>query len=130
MAAYPESHLDLLSADVAVLSTKGHDGYPQVTALWFLYDEDGVVRLSLNTARQKLKNLRADPACTLFIFDPASPYRTLEIRASAEIEPDADYAFADKLAAKYGGVDLRNNDRPGETRVVVSLHPAKVNVWG
>ena len=64
------------------------------------------------------------------ILDTANPYRTLEVRARAEIMPDADYAFAKKLGAKYGGADLRTNDRPGETRVVVSLQPIKVNTWG
>lgn len=130
MVAFPESHRDLLQADVAVLATIGQDGYPQVTALWFLFDEDGILKLSLNTTRQKVKNLQANPQCTFFVLDPANPYRTLEVRARAEIKPDAEYRFADKLAAKYGGVDLRSNDRPGETRVVVSLHPIKVNTWG
>jgi PPOX class probable F420-dependent enzyme len=130
MTTFPESHQALLKSDVAMLATIGQDGYPQVTAIWFLFDEDGVLKLSLNTARQKVKNLQAHPECTLFILDPANPYRTLEIRARAEIQPDADYAFAKKLGAKYGGADLSTNDRPGETRVVVLLQPVKVNTWG
>lgn len=130
MTTFPESHQDLLKADVATLATIGQDGYPQVTAIWFLFDEDGVLKLSLNTTRQKTKNLQAHPECTLFILDRANPYRTLEIRARAEITPDPEYTFAQKVGAKYGGVDLRNNDRPGETRVVVALRPIKVNVWG
>ncbi len=129
MTTFPESHQDLLNADVAILATIGQDGYPQVTALWFLYD-DGTIKLSLNTSRQKVKNLQAHPECTFFILDTANPYRTLEVRARAEITPDSDYAFAKKLGAKYGGVDLSANDRPGETRVVVSLQPVKVNTWG
>jgi len=129
MAAFPASHQDLLKADVAMLATIGQDGYPQVTALWFLFD-DGTIKLSLNTTRQKVKNLRAHPECSFFILDKANPYRTLEVRARAEITPDADYAFAKKLGAKYGGADLSTNDRPGETRVVVSLQPIKVNTWG
>ena len=36
---------------------------------------------------------------------------------------DDDYAFADRLGAKYGGVDLRNMDRPGERRTVVDDQP-------
>src|SRR5262249_40352840 len=56
MPAYPESHRDLLDAPVAMLATQSANGYPQVTALWFLY-EDGEIKLSLNTARQKVKNL-------------------------------------------------------------------------
>ena len=31
---------------------------------------------------------------------------------------------------EYGGADLSANDRPGESRVVVSLQPVKVNTWG
>lgn len=127
MSTYPTSHQDLLASPIATLSTIGTDGYPQVTALWFLQDEDGVVKLSLNTTRQKVKNLREHPECTLFIIDPATPFRTLEIRANAEISPDLDYAFADKVGRKYG-VDIRNFDQPGAQRVVIALHPTKVNV--
>ena len=126
MTSFPETHRDLLKSDVAILTTKGQDGYPQVTALWFLFDEDGMVRLSLNTTRQKVKNLRAHPECTLFILDRANPLRTLEIRARAEMKSDADYTFADKLGHKYGA-DIRKMDPPGEQRVVVTLRPTKVN---
>ncbi len=129
MTTFPESHQDLLQAEVGTLATIGPDGFPQVTALWFLFDDD-TLKLSLNTSRQKVKNLQVRPECTLFILDPANPYRTLEVRARAEITPDPDYAFAKKLGAKYGGADLSANDRPGETRVVVSLQPVKVNTWG
>jgi len=102
-----------------------------VTALWFLLDQDGTIKLSLNTARQKVKNLQANPNCTFFVIDPSNPYRTLEIRAKAELTPDPEYQFADKVAKKYGSdIDLRKNDKPGETRVVVSLQPTKVNAWG
>ena len=130
MTSFPESHRDLLDAPVAILATVGHDGYPQVTALWFLFDDDGVIKLSLNTTRQKVKNLRAHSECTFFILDTANPYRTLEVRAQAQITPDPDYVFAKKFAAKYGNVDLSANDGPGESRVVVSLQPVKVNTWG
>lgn len=129
--AFPESHRDLLTAPVAVLATHGHDGYPQVTATWFMFDEeDGLLKISLNTTRQKVKNLQANPQCTVLIVDPASPYRTLEVRGRAEITPDPEYAFADRVGAKYGGTDFRAIDPPGESRVVVTLLPVKVNTWG
>ena len=130
MTTFPESHQDLLTAPVAVLATSGPDGFPQVSALWFLYDDDGYLRISLNTTRRKVKNMQDRPEVTLFIMDPASPYRTLEVRARAEITPDPDYEFATKVGNKYGGVDMRSNDRPGESRVMVTLHPVKVNTWG
>jgi PPOX class probable F420-dependent enzyme len=129
MTTVPESHQDLLKADVGMLATIGPDGYPQVTATWFLFD-DGLIKLSLNSTRQKVKNLQAHPECSFFILDTANPYRTLEVRARAEIQPDVEYEFAKKLAAKYGGAEFWTRDRPGESRVVVSLQPIKVNTWG
>ncbi|HSH82047.1 MAG TPA: PPOX class F420-dependent oxidoreductase [Herpetosiphonaceae bacterium] len=128
MATIPESHRDLLETDTAMLATLGPDGFPQVTATWFLLD-DGTVKLSLNTSRQKVKNLDKNPECTFFVLDRANPYRTLEIRARAAISPDVDYAVADKVGKKYG-MDVRAMDQPGQYRVVVSLTPVKVNTYG
>ena len=125
MADIPASHQDLLDAQVATLATVGRDGRPQLSEVWFLND-NGELRVSLNTARQKVKNLRRNPACTLFIVDPGTPYRYLEVRGDAEISPDDDYAFADRVGAKYGA-DLRTRDNPGETRVAVTVRPARVN---
>jgi len=101
---FPASHHDLLRTDVATFVTIGSDGFPQATALWFLY-EDGLLKLSLNTTRQKTRNLQRDPHVTLFILDRANPYRTLEVRARAEVAPGDDYAFADRVgqSAAFGG---------------------------
>jgi PPOX class probable F420-dependent enzyme len=126
MARVPDSHRDLLDAPVATFATVGADGRPQLSAVWFLADGDSV-RLSLNSARQKTKNITARSEATLFILDPANPMRYLELRGDASIEPDDDYAFADQVGAKYGGVDLRNMDQPGESRVVVTIKPVRVN---
>lgn len=124
MAEIPESHTDLTQQPVATLATIGPDGRPQVSAVWFVI-EDGAPRVSLNTTRQKTKNLMANPAVTLFILDP-SGYRYLEVRGDAVLEPDDDYEFADTVAAKYGGADLRQMDGPGESRVAVTIEPAHV----
>lgn len=87
------------------------------------------MRLSLNTDRQKVKNLQANPKVSLLIFGE-SPYKYLELRGDAEISADPDYEFADKVGTKYGGADLRTMDKPGETRVVVTIHPQRVIAWG
>jgi PPOX class probable F420-dependent enzyme len=129
MPDIPESHKDLLQAPVAVLATNGPGGQPQVSALWFLYD-DGKIKISLNNSRQKVRNLQRDPRCTLFILDPKNPYRTLEIRARASLTPDPDYAFADHFGKKYDNADLRAMDQPGQSRVVATLEPLKYNTWG
>ena len=125
----PESHKDLLNAQVGVLGTIGASGRPQLSAVWFLA-EDETVKISLNTSRQKVKNLLANPKVSFMIIDPANPYKYVELRGDAEITPDADYAFADKLGAKYGGADLRERDNPGDARVVVAIKPARIVSWG
>jgi PPOX class probable F420-dependent enzyme len=128
MTTIPDSHRDLLNAQIAVLGTVGASGRPQLSGVWFL-TEDDAVKFSLNTTRQKVKNLEANPKASVLIFDEKSPYRYLEIRGDAEVTPDPDYEFADKVGAKYGS-DLRTRDKPGDSRVVVTIHPARVVAWG
>ena len=129
MPEIPASHRVLLeTTPIVILATNGPGDFPQVTATWFLV-EDGTIKISLNTSRQKTKNLQRDPNATLFFVDPNDPYRTLEIRARATVEPDRDHAFADRFGAKYGA-DLRTMDRPGEERVVVSFAPVRINTYG
>jgi PPOX class probable F420-dependent enzyme len=127
MTTIPDSHRDLLQQQVAVLGTIGASGRPQLSGIWFLAEDD-TVKVSLNTARQKVKNLQANPKVSLLIFGE-SPYRYLELRGDAEITPDDDYSFADKVGAKYGA-DLRTRDNPGDTRVVVTIRPTRVVAWG
>ena len=123
--AIPENYRDLLAAEVATLATVGADGRPQSSEVWFLAEGD-TVSISLNSSRQKMKNLLRHPACSLLILDLGMPYRYLELRGDAEITPDPDYVFADKVGAKYGA-DLRVHDQPGQTRYVVTIRPARVN---
>jgi PPOX class probable F420-dependent enzyme len=125
MTAIPASHRDLLDGQFATLATIGPDGRPQLSEVWFLAEGD-TVSLSLNSARQKTKNLMSDPRANLFLLDLANPYRYLELRGDAELSADDDYAFADLLGAKYGS-DLREHDRPGQSRVKVTIRAARVN---
>jgi PPOX class probable F420-dependent enzyme len=120
----PPSHKDLLDARFATLATIGADGAPQLTEVWFLA-EDRELKLSLNTSRLKTRNLQARPQCSLFILDLENPYRYVDVRGRARIEPDEDYAFARRVGEKYDS-DLREHDRPGESRVVVTIEPQNV----
>jgi PPOX class probable F420-dependent enzyme len=128
MTTIPDSHRDLLSAPIAVLGTIGASGRPQLSGVWFLAEDDAI-KFSLNTARQKVKNLQANPKASVLIFDEKSPYRYLEVRGDAEITPDPDYEFADKVGAKYSA-NLRDRDNPGDTRVEITIRPSRVVVWG
>jgi len=124
MIDIPISHQDLLQSSVATFATIGPDGLPQLSEVWFLY-EDGSLALSLSSGRQKTKNLKARPACCLLILDLAVPQRYLEVRGDAQVTLD-DGSFVERVGKKYE-TDLRAYDQPGDQRVVVRITPRRVN---
>ncbi len=128
MPEVPASHRDLLDAQFATIATIAPDGRPQLSEVWFLAEE-GKVRVSLTTERKKVRNLRANPAVSVLILDLANPLRYVELRGDATVEPDDDFAFAQRLGAKYGA-DLRSFTPPEMGRVVVTIEPKRVTTWG
>src|SRR5919204_4130757 len=124
MNDFPESHRDLLDSQVATFATIDDDGFPQLTEVWFLHDDDHV-KVSINTSRAKLRNLEQRPRCSLLLLDLQNPYRYLELRGSARVEPDDDRSFAGKVGEKYGA-DLTEYDAPDVGRVVVTIEPEKI----
>jgi PPOX class probable F420-dependent enzyme len=123
----PESHRDLAEAPYATLATIDRDGYPQLTEVVFLYDDDGKFKVSLNDSRHKTRNLTARPQASLFILDLEKPGRYLEVRGKASLEPDTDSAFVLKVGEKYGGADFREHDLPGQQRMIVTIDPVRVH---
>ena len=121
----PDSHADLLATPgVASLSTLGADGYPQVTALWFMREGDTIVT-SLTTARQKVKNAIRHPKVSLFILDPENRYRTLEIRGDLTIEGDPGLQMMRRLV-EYYGQDFETFPAPKEGRVKATITPRHI----
>ena len=87
--------------------------------------EGDQVAMSLNTARQKVKNLETEPACTCC----SSTCRTLPLPGDpghGRRRARRGHSFADKVGAKYGS-DLREHDAPGDRRVIVRVVPLHVN---
>ena len=121
----PTTHADLLEApNTAVLTAVGADGQPQSTAVWFLVD-DGAIKTSITTDRQKYKNLARTPKATLFVLDPQNPFRTLEVRAEVDLALDTDRALLPKFAERYN-VPVEVLEQAGGDRVVATLSPVRV----
>lgn len=122
----PESHADLLrSPHIGVVTTVGADGLPQSTAVWYFIDADGVLKTSVTTERQKYKNMVRHPKATLFVIDPANPFRTIEVRAEVEITPDPDKELLPRIAAHYGA-PVEPILQMGGDRVVVAFNPIRI----
>ena len=127
----PAEMADLLaSTALAQVATIGPGGEPHVNPVWFDWDGQ-TLRFSQLAGRQKVRNLRRDNRIAVSIVDPGNPYRYLELRGIARIEPDPDLAFVDRVTMKYLG-EGRDETRnpPGEERVVVVVEPRRVTRMG
>jgi PPOX class probable F420-dependent enzyme len=123
----PDSHLDLLTAPVASLTTLGSDGGPQATLVWFVYDDgDGRFKVSSSTERLKTKNLLKRPQVSLLILDPRSPMRFLDVRGTTTTEVDEDCVWATAHVEPKYHADVRAFDAPETTRLVVTIEPSNI----
>ena len=132
MSAILEAFSDLLTAKKAFasLATINADGAPQVTPVWF--DWAGS-RIRMNTAKGRVKDqdLRRRPAVALSIMDPDDPHRYVQVkgRVAAVTESGAD-AHIDVLSKKYLGQDRYPDRKPGESRVMFTIAPDRVQTMG
>ena len=116
----------LLDNTIAVLTTIGRDGDPQMTAVWFLVEGDRIL-VSAAARRQKTKNLAANPTCSLLIFHPESVDYYVEMRGTAQLIDDAAYEIADRIGARYGA-DFRTFDGPNDHRLIIAFEPKRALV--
>ncbi len=126
---FPESHRDLLSDEkraAAYLATLMPDGSPQVTPLWFSY-ENNLLRINTKRGRVKEKNLSARPQVALVIQDPADTERFIQVRgvAANPIEEGA-VDHIERLSQKYDGKPFRPLG-PGEVRAIFEIEPFSIS---
>jgi PPOX class probable F420-dependent enzyme len=112
-----------------VLTTVDSDEVPQSTAVWYLVDDDGVLKTSILTSRQKYKNLARHPKASLFVLDPTNPYRSVEVRATVELAPDPEKSLLPKFAERYA-IPLEILEESGDDRVIATFTPVRVIVNG
>jgi PPOX class probable F420-dependent enzyme len=128
----PEKFMPVLKDKKAFahLATLMSDGTPQVTPVWFFY-EDG--KFIVNTARGRVKdkNMSANPNVALSISDPDNPYEHVSVRGKiVRITEEGADASIDALAKKYLGKDQYPFRQPGEKRVVYEIELVSVSTMG
>jgi PPOX class probable F420-dependent enzyme len=132
MAAIPEKYLDLLQQKKAFanLATTMPDGSPQVTPVWFDY-QDGLIRVNTAKGRVKARNMTTGAQVALAIMDPDNPYRYIQVRGRVGrvVEAGAD-RHIDALAKKYLDKDKYPFGQPGEMRVMYEIEPASASGMG
>jgi PPOX class probable F420-dependent enzyme len=123
-----DSYTDILQKKgFANLSTIQPDGSPQVTPVWFDY-ENGLIRINTAINRRKDRNMRKRPQVAISISDPDNPYKYVSIRGVVHkrTEEGAD-DHIDSLAKKYLDVDEYPYRSSDETRVLYLIQPISVS---
>jgi PPOX class probable F420-dependent enzyme len=125
----PDSFLPILTTKKAFahLATVMPDGTPQVTPVWFLYDQG---RFIVNTARGRVKdrNMKENGHVALSILDPDNPYSHLAVRGTiTKVTEEGASANIDTMAQKYLGQDRYPFAKPGEVRVIYEIEPVSVS---
>lgn len=123
----------LVSRDVvAHLATVDESGYPNVTPIWFLWD-DGLVRMTSFADRPHLDRIRANPRVGLVIDieaelrgDGQRPNQQIRVVGDATVSADPESEWSQAIRRKY--IDARiARDRPsGRERAVITLRPKRI----
>lgn len=126
----PEAFRDLLERPIiAALATTLPDGTPQVTPVWFNFD-DGYIYFNSAKGRLKDRAIRAQPYVALSIVDPDNPYRHIAIRGPVvEITEEGAREHINFLSQRYTGVHPYPGP-PTETRVRYKMSLQHVATMG
>jgi PPOX class probable F420-dependent enzyme len=106
------------------------DGTPHVTPVWVDFDGETPV---FNTAygRAKVEHIKRDPRVAIEVHDEDDPQSAyVSVTGTAELVDEGADEHIDKLAKKYLGVDEYPYRAPGEKRVIVRIHPERVDAYG
>jgi PPOX class probable F420-dependent enzyme len=118
----PAMLTDLLDRKVfTVLSTVNRDGSPQSSVIWAKYDTDAdQVVFSTILGRRKTRNMERDPRVSLCAYDPANPYRYVEVRGTVSMTTEGGNELIEELSQHYQGKPYTESS-PDNVRVVCRL---------
>lgn len=117
------------------LVTLNPNGTPQVTVMWFKY-ENGTLLFTTTTDRVKFRNIQRDPRAALGVLDPTNMYKWVIVRGTLSVVDHPDPArFYEELARHYlnlddAGVAEWRKTATLEKRVVLRLTPTQIRTMG
>ena len=115
----------LIDGNVFVtLSTINPDGGPQSSVIWVKRDGDEVV-FSTILGRRKTLNMERDPRVSLCFFDPANPYRYIEVRGTVTMTTEGGPELIEELSQRYAGRSFTESS-PDNVRVVCRVTATRV----
>jgi PPOX class probable F420-dependent enzyme len=112
------------------VATLREDGSIHGVPVWVDVKEGRPV---VNTAEGRLwpSNLARDPRVTMTVQNLENPYEYVEIRGRvAQSTHEGADAHIDELAKKYLGQDTYPYRQPGEVRLMITVEPQHVHLYG
>ena len=116
---------------VARLATVRANGTPQITPMWFLW-ENGVLYMSTRVKAAKVKHIRAHPRVAVVIDVMEAPFEneSVTIEGPAEIRTTGVKEVVTKIYRKYLGAEGLKSERARKgietPRVILAITPVKV----
>jgi PPOX class probable F420-dependent enzyme len=113
---------------LAELATVSEADWPQVTPIWYLYD-NGHIYMTTTPNRVKYKNIQKKPRVALFVGDPNDAYRGIEVQGKVNFIRDNLEQWNRRLAARYHPaeeVDETVRYLMSEPRVILDVTPTRV----
>ncbi|MHB8618810.1 MAG: PPOX class F420-dependent oxidoreductase [Chloroflexota bacterium] len=115
-----------------VMATIKRDGWPQLSSVAYLLDDDGVIKISVTADRAKTRNLRRDPRATIECLDVNDWYSYVVVDGPAAFVDDE--SAVPELRRIYR--EIRGEEHPNwdefdqamraEHRVVLCIRPEHV----
>ena len=112
------------STTFAVVTTINADSSPQSTVIWIKRDGDDVL-FSTIRGRRKTRNMERDPRVSICVYDPANPYRYVEVRGTVTLTEDGGPELIDELSRAYDGKPWVEG-HPDNVRVVCRVSATKI----
>ncbi len=113
-----------------VIATLRHDGWPQMTTVWYRWDGDAFW-ISTNRDRAKYANIERDNRVTVLVDAPPRETSVAAYgRAEAVAFDDDAYDGALSIVGRYVE-DAREylGERSGEPRVLLRIRPERMVSW-
>lgn len=124
----PDDLGDLLEQPlVAVLATYRLDGGVLLSPVWHRW-RDGGFDVATGRDDVKVRHLRRDPRASIVVYEHVPPYRGIEVRGEARLEPAGDAVR--QIAIRYLGErdGAAYADSAGDD-TLIRLEPGRLRAW-
>jgi PPOX class probable F420-dependent enzyme len=129
----PKFEAFLRQPNVAVLAALRKDGSPSLSAVWYEYGADGIIRISITRQRAKYRYVSRDPRVALCIAGHEPPYVEVVLEGRATITEDEGPELIERLCKHYygeqEGTKYAEYTNSQDERLVLAFRPSAVHTW-